>query len=221
MAKDSTKTLLKQLKDPFEPRLVKWTNKGGKSPTPLAYIDARDVMKRLDDIVPGDWQSHFREVNGGMICELSIRIDGEWQTRSDAASNTKIEPIKGGTSDALKRAANAWGIGRYLYYLPTWCNRDNQSEWPAWARPNSSLENWEDIAEMEAEAGTGMDFDEDSVIEGSELVWAVKSTAELEELVKTLGDEQASALADDINAKRRELFHASRVQSDTSKTSAA
>jgi hypothetical protein len=53
--KDSHKALLQQLKDPFEPRLVKWRQGGGG--TTLAYIDARDVMKRLDDVMGvAGWQ---------------------------------------------------------------------------------------------------------------------------------------------------------------------
>jgi len=158
MSKDSHKTLLSQLKDPFDPKLVKWTTKGGKSPNPLAYIDARDVMKRLDDVMGvGNYQTKYVPVDGGFICELSLLIDGNWITRSDGASNTKIEPVKGGISDALKRAANAWGIGRYLYYMPKWANGDNVHQWPKWALPNNDLENWEDIAELEADAESGMD----------------------------------------------------------------
>ncbi len=53
-----------------------------------------------------------------MICYLSIRCDGEWVTKSDGAGDTNIEAEKGGISDALKRAAQKFGIGRYLYYLP-------------------------------------------------------------------------------------------------------
>lgn len=35
--------------------------------------------------------------------------------QTDGAENTDIEPVKGGLSDAYKRAAVKWGIGRYLY----------------------------------------------------------------------------------------------------------
>lgn len=217
---DSHKALLNQLKDPFEPRLVKWRKGGGQNA--LAYIDARDVMKRLDDVLGvAGWQDKYIRVDGGFICEISVKIGDDWITKSNAANDTKIESVKGGASSALKRAAVNWGIGRYLYYMPSWCNKDNVGDWPEWAKPGSNLENWEDIAEMEAESDTGIDeWDANSVVEGSELVWAAKDEKELNELVKSLGDEQASSLADDINAKRRELFHASRIQSDTSQPSA-
>jgi hypothetical protein len=59
---------------------------------------------------------------GGIMCHLSIRINGEWLTKSGIAANTQIEAEKGGESEALKRAAYKWGIGRYLYEMPeSWC----------------------------------------------------------------------------------------------------
>lgn len=208
MAKtDSSEALLKQLKNPFEPRLVKWTTKGGKSPSPLAYIDARDVMKRLDDVLgASNYQTKFIPVEKGFVCELSLRIDGEWITRSDGASNTHIEPVKGGISDALKRAGNAWGIGRYLYYMPKWANSDNVDKWPEWAKPNSTLENWEDIAEMEAEIGTGMD-EEETVISASAGDTITKinnstSAKELDEVLESVPADQRLVFADVIANKR-------------------
>lgn len=86
----------------------------------LAYLDARAVMDRLDDVCgPENWQdSYVAGPQGGLICRLSIRIDGEWVTKEDGAENTDVESVKGGLSDALKRAAVKWGVGRYLYSLP-------------------------------------------------------------------------------------------------------
>lgn len=203
---DSSEALLKQLKNPFEPRLVKWTTKGGKSPSPLAYIDARDVMKRLDDVLgASNYQTKFIPVEKGFVCELSLRIDGEWITRSDGASNTHIEPVKGGISDALKRAGNAWGIGRYLYYMPKWANQDNVDKWPEWAKPNNSLENWEDIAEMEAEIDTGMDEEETISVKTADFIGKIQNTQNAEELDKVLEDvpaDQRLVLADVIANKR-------------------
>ena len=158
--KDSHKALYNALWSPFDPQKIKWTNKGGKSPNDLAYVDARIVMKRLDDVVGiANWKDEYVHIEGqGMICRLSVKIGDEWITKSDGASYTKIEPVKGAVSDSLKRAAAKFGIGRYLYYLdPRKFNRSNISQWPAWAKPDNNLENWEDIAEMEAEADMGID----------------------------------------------------------------
>lgn len=85
----------------------------------LAYIDARDVMDRLDDVCgPDNWQDEYVETaKGRIICRLGIRLDGGWVWKSDGAGETAVEGEKGGISDALKRAAVKWGIGRYLYRL--------------------------------------------------------------------------------------------------------
>lgn len=116
-----------QLRAPFNPAAIHWriqTLSGDKSRgLALAYIDARDVMKRLDDVVgPEGWQDRYTEsAKGRVICELSININGEWITKSDGAGDTAVEGEKGGISDAFKRAAVKWGIGRYLYQLGnTW-----------------------------------------------------------------------------------------------------
>lgn len=92
--------------------------KDGTKALALAYLDARDVMDRLDSVLgPENWQDRY-EFNGPRtICYLSIRIDGEWITKADGAGDTDVEAEKGAISDSLKRAAVKWGIGRYLYDL--------------------------------------------------------------------------------------------------------
>lgn len=104
------------LKKPFRPEEISYRKgPGGKE---LAYINARDVMKRLDDVVGGEnWQRTFRPCGSSRVtCDLSIRVGGEWITKSDGAGETQIEGEKGIFSDAFKRAGAAWGIGRHLYY---------------------------------------------------------------------------------------------------------
>lgn len=90
----------------------------GSKAMALAYIDARDVMDRLDQICgAADWQDKYEIHGGRVICYLSIRVDGEWITKADGAGDTAVEAEKGGLSDAFKRAAVKWGIGRYLYSM--------------------------------------------------------------------------------------------------------
>jgi len=106
---------------PFAPGQVRWRigrkSKKGDKAMPLAYIDARDVMDRLDGVMgPADWQTSYTETTRGrVICSLSLNINGEWITKSDGAGDTQVEGEKGAISDAFKRAAVHWGIGRYLY----------------------------------------------------------------------------------------------------------
>lgn len=87
----------------------------------LAYIDSRDVQERLDAVVgPENWSDSYHETARGiMICTLSICINGQWISKSDGAGATDVEAEKGIISDAFKRAAVKWGIGRYLYSLPS------------------------------------------------------------------------------------------------------
>lgn len=84
----------------------------------VAYIDARQVMDLLDDVIgPENWQDHYREVSGTIYCELSLKFDGEWISKSDCGSASTFESDKGQASDAFKRAAVKWGIGRFLYAM--------------------------------------------------------------------------------------------------------
>lgn len=142
-----TATIFDNLSAPFRPDAIHWraqtVNGKGDSALALAYMDARDVMARLDETVgPANWQDSYEETpKGRIICALSLRIDGEWITKSDGAGQTDVEGDKGALSDALKRAAVKWGIGRYLYDMPaTWvaceCFSEKNSKgkwvWKAW-----------------------------------------------------------------------------------------
>ena len=112
------------LKAPFDPALVSWrigpTNADKTSGIALAYIDARDVMERLDEVCgPEAWQCKYTHATGKTVCDIGIRVNGEWVWKADGAGDTDMEAEKGALSDAFKRAAVRWGIGRYLYSLPS------------------------------------------------------------------------------------------------------
>lgn len=122
-----------RLAEPFDVEQVEWragsTNVGRDGEPPqgkqaqglaLAYIDARDVMDRLDLVCgPDGWQNRYPHANGKTVCEIGVRCEGEWIWKSDGAGDTDVEAEKGALSDAFKRAAVRWGIGRYLYGLPS------------------------------------------------------------------------------------------------------
>jgi hypothetical protein len=102
----------------IEFRVCRVSSKSAKAQV-LAYITARGIMQRLDDIfgITG-WKDDYEILQGGVKCTLTLKIGNEQITKSDAASLTNIEPIKGAVSDSLKRAGVKFGIGRYLYDLP-------------------------------------------------------------------------------------------------------
>lgn len=143
-----TSEILAALKEPFDPKVVSWrvgaTNGDKTKGIALAYIDARDVMKRLDDVMGAEWQCRY-PFEG--CCEIGLRIGGEWVWRSNGAGETQVEAEKGQYSDAFKRAAVLWGIGRYLYYLPNvWADLKPQGksyvlaaqpQLPSWALPKA------------------------------------------------------------------------------------
>ncbi len=128
---------LSKLDEPFDDSEIEWRiqqageNNKGPWAKCLAYVTNRAIMRRLDDVVGKEnWQnSYVPGPNGGVVCRLSIRINNEWITKEDGAENTDIESVKGGLSDAMKRSAYQWGIGRYLYYLDEgWANVHENGE---------------------------------------------------------------------------------------------
>lgn len=118
---------LSDLSKPFPASAISWrvgaTNGDKTKGLALAYIDARDVMNRLDEVcLPQNWQDEYTETpKGRMLCRIGIKCGDEWVWKGDGAGDSDVEAQKGAISDALKRAAVKWGIGRYLYDMPaTW-----------------------------------------------------------------------------------------------------
>jgi len=145
------------LAEPFRPDQLGWkaaaTTKDKSRAMAVPHLDARDVMNRLDKVVGvTNWRDRYEVLPcGGVVCRLSVRIAGEWVTKSDAGGQSDQDDtgdrLKAAFSDALKRAAVKFGIGRYLYYLPkAWVPYDAQRKQmdlsklpalPAWARPRA------------------------------------------------------------------------------------
>jgi hypothetical protein len=114
----------------------------------LVYIQARDVMDRLDDVFgTGMWSDSYstvllrddgkdeRGVNQfvcAVECKLGVNAHPDWMTGSmhvsDVGTGDGADAVKGAYSDALKRAAVKLGVGRYLYglKLETWYPLDER-----------------------------------------------------------------------------------------------
>jgi len=153
-----TKTIdqiVKELSEPFPKDSIHWrvgaTNRDKTKAIALAYLDARDVMDRLDKVVgPSNWQNAYQGLG---CCGIGIKDfeTGEWLWRWNGAGETKVEAEKGQASDSFKRAAVLFGIGRYLYALPNvWCRLDNgrlaeTPSLPAWALPEAEPVNPEEL----------------------------------------------------------------------------
>ncbi len=122
----------KALSAPFPAKDIFWRvgqrtedNTQGRA---LPYISPRAVEDRLDEIVgPANWRNSFSDIVTGnrhvaARCVLGILIDGMWVDKEDGAQvdanlggHGAELAVKGAYSDAFKRAAVKWGIGRYLY----------------------------------------------------------------------------------------------------------
>jgi hypothetical protein len=127
----TSRQIAEALAAPFEAQEVHWLpmvlTKDESRALAVAYVDARDVMNRLDRVVGiAEWQDEYQQLSDGtMLCRLSIRLDGEWITKCDVGGPSKQpdagDKAKSAVSEALKRAAVKFGIARYLYRLEqTW-----------------------------------------------------------------------------------------------------
>ena len=97
----------------------------------VPYLDARAVADRLDEVVGQNrWRGSYtpwhdsvsnKKTKSSQLCTISIYDDelGQWIDKTDGAEDSDIEAVKGGLSDAFKRAAVKWNIGRYLYSFNT------------------------------------------------------------------------------------------------------
>lgn len=119
-----TRIDLSRLREPFLPEEIEWrvgrVIEEKARCLALPYITNRAVQNRLDEVCgPENWWNDFKEWGDkGQICGITIHLDDRDITKWDGAENTAVEPIKGGLSNSMKRAAAEWGIGRYLYDLP-------------------------------------------------------------------------------------------------------
>lgn len=120
----------KALAAPFPPEAILWrvgsTTKDKTKGMALAYLDARAVMERLDAVcTPAGWQDTYPHAGQKTVCNIGIKCGDEWIWKADGAGDSDIEAEKGALSDAFKRAAVRWGIGRYLYDLDSpWVELD-------------------------------------------------------------------------------------------------
>jgi hypothetical protein len=121
--------LFAALAAPFENHEVKL--RSASNGRQLHYITARTAMNRLDSVLgPELWWDDYQPSGDSVICRLTIRLpDGTTVTKADAGGYAGMETRnrngeyvrdeendgKSAFSDAFKRAAAKFGVGRYLY----------------------------------------------------------------------------------------------------------
>jgi len=126
-------SLMQALQAPFPANALKFRPgaTSGNRALALPYVDSRAVQDRLDDVLGvAGWQDSYQLLpDGSAVCTLRVRIGEEWITKQDVGSPSEQpdagDRMKSAFSDALKRAAVKFGIGRYLYRVaPLWVDYD-------------------------------------------------------------------------------------------------
>jgi Rad52/22 family double-strand break repair protein len=110
---------------PFAKEQVK--TRPGSRGMQLQYITARTAMNRLDEVLgPENWEDEFGETKDGLSCRITVTLpDGRRVTKMDGGGFADMpqedDTEKSAFSDAFKRAAVKFGVGRYLYHdgVPT------------------------------------------------------------------------------------------------------
>jgi hypothetical protein len=120
--------MYQQLTEPFPQEMERSLNKGGAN---LTYIPVSEVINRLNKVIGVDKWSYsvksWQQLGNAIVAHVTLiaEIEGNTVTR-DGVGGQKIkmtkqgEPldigdeVKGAVSDALKKAAQAFGVGLYL-----------------------------------------------------------------------------------------------------------
>lgn len=90
----------------------------------FAYADKRALMDRLDNTLgPLNWSIHYEPLGGEFICQLKLRINGEWYVKEGVGGphpsmQSDQDKAKSAATDAFRRAANAWGLAAHIERLP-------------------------------------------------------------------------------------------------------
>ncbi len=146
MSEISISQIIEALSEPFPSSDVEWkpqqVSKDGTKALAAAYVDARRYQERLDLVCP-DWSSRIELMADGRVAKVSLTIAGVTREDVGEADNNDPNTVTTAVAQAFKRACAAFGLGRYLYFLPmTWCAYDQQRkklletpQLPDWALP--------------------------------------------------------------------------------------
>jgi hypothetical protein len=132
---DDAQRITQALSAPFAVADVRFrpSHVADKQALAVPYVDVRAVMDRLDQVLGVDgWQDEYTVLPGGSVmCRLRARVGEAWVVKADVGARSEQPDAgdrdKAAFSDALKRAAVKFGVGRYLYRVP--------GQWVEWDAP--------------------------------------------------------------------------------------
>jgi len=122
---DSLKGIIARLS---EKMVVSWriqsANREKTKVQVTAFVTSRQVQDRLDEVC--DWSSRFELLGDCVLCAITLHVGDKTYTRSDVGERIQhieshtmyTNAFKASASDAFKRAAVQFGIGRFLYDIP-------------------------------------------------------------------------------------------------------
>jgi hypothetical protein len=125
--------ILKELRKPFHPSQVTWKpgslNQERTRALALAYGDLRAYQNRLDEVCGMDWSVNYTPWGDRIVCHLTVHgVTRSSTGESDAQSERSEIAGTAAEAQAFKRACAMFGLGRYLYNLPSlWVEYDPQS----------------------------------------------------------------------------------------------
>lgn len=140
MAKDNIQAVVDALRAPFSGSKVQWrvgsTNRDGNGGNMLAYVDKREYELRLDDVFGANhWKSSLTFDGTGVVVSITATFpDGSdvfhangCGYKFDKDGRVDADGFKTAVSQAFKRAASEFGIGRYLYDMENpWVKLNNK-----------------------------------------------------------------------------------------------
>ena len=120
--------MFSKLSEPFPSEAIDWrvgaTNSDKNKGIALAYIQARPVMDRLDEVVGlENWTDVYTPIQGkdgvvGFLCTLSLKIGDNWISKWMAPIQATLRQSKAVYLMLSNVRLSSGGIGRYLYDLP-------------------------------------------------------------------------------------------------------
>ena len=213
------KEILEKLKVeiPFKWRVQSFS-KFKPQATCVSYIDSRDVQDILDKSCV--WSDRYYSEGGLLFCEITIYADGREYKRTDTGSESNVDKQKGHSSDAFKRAAVKFGVGRFLYSQPMQrLNADlvkTNSNYPS-VVDNNGQKVWDLTKHINSILNKSNNAPKQTVITPSEKLKACKTQDDLKTVFLSLARTEQTAMKELTNKLKAKflLDESGATESDT------